>query len=388
MALLLATLSMVSPFSIDSFFPSFPAIAAEYHLSTWQVQQVITAYLIPFSCLTLVHGPLSDALGRRPIVIAGMLIYTLASIGCVLAPTFGVLLLARALQGMAAGIGPTIARAVVRDLYDGPNAQRLMSAMMMIFSIAPAAAPVIGGWIHVAFGWRSVFGFMVVLGVFLSIFTVLVLPETHPASRRTPLHFGKLVRSSWAIARHAEFMLLAFAGALALGAILAYIGSAPAIVMNTWGLGETQFWYLFVPIIGGFMSASFASGRTAGRLGRQRQLRMGLTLMIASAATALVLEFALQGAPRLVQQVLLFGLAFGAQFSFPILTLEMLDLFPHSRGAAASVQSFIALGFISIVMGFVAPLLEGRMLRLDAVALAGALLAFTSWRLAVRRRRT
>jgi DHA1 family bicyclomycin/chloramphenicol resistance-like MFS transporter len=143
-----------------------------------------------------------------------------------------------------------------------------------------------------------------------------------------------------------------------------------------------------VPIIGGFMSASFASGRTAGRLGRQRQLRMGLTLMIASAATALVLEFTLQGAPRLVQQVLLFGLAFGAQFSFPILTLEMLDLFPHSRGAAASVQSFIALGFISIVMGFVAPLLEGRMLRLDAVALAGALLAFTSWRLAVRRRRT
>ena len=133
MALLLATLSMVSPLSVDTFFPSFPAIAEYYHLTEWQVQQLITAYLIPFSCFTLVHGPLSDALGRRPVVIAGLCVYTAASIGCVFAPTFGVLLLARAIQGTAAGIGPTVARAVVRDLYEGPNAQRLMSAMMMIF---------------------------------------------------------------------------------------------------------------------------------------------------------------------------------------------------------------------------------------------------------------
>lgn len=388
MALLLATLSMVSPFSIDSFFPSFPAIAAEYQLTAWQVQQTVTAYLIPFSCLTLVHGPLSDALGRRPMIIAGMLIYTAASVGCVLAPSFGVLLLARALQGMAAGIGPTIARAVVRDLYDGHNAQRLMSAMMMIFSIAPAMAPVIGGWIHVALGWRSVFGFMVLLGVFLSAFSWAALPETHPPAKRTPLHLGQLVRTSWGIASHAEFMLLAVAGALCLGSILAFIGSAPAIVLETWHLGETQFYHLFVPIIGGFMASSFVSNRTAGRLGRPRQLKLGFTLMLGAVTLALGLEL-LHAAPRVAEQVLLFLLAFGAQLIFPILTLEMLDLCPHARGAAASVQSFIALGFTAIIMGFVAPLMHGSLLHLDVFALAGATLGLAAWRgaVALRHRR-
>lgn len=386
MALLLATLSMVSPFSIDTFFPSLPAIAEEYGLTDWQVQQILTAYLVPFACLTLVHGPLSDAIGRRPMIIAGMLIYTAASLGCVLAPSFGVMLLARAVQGMAAGIGPTIARAVVRDLYDGPNAQRLMSAIMMIFSLAPALAPVVGGWIHVALGWRSVFGFMLLMGVFLSVFSWLLLPETHPPERRTPLHFGELVRTSWRIACHRQFMLLAIASALCLGAVLAYIGSAPAIVMRTWGLGETQFHHLFVPVIGGFMLASFASGRLAGRLKRHSQLRLGFGLMIGAAVLALALELLLAPPPRLVQQVLLFALAAGAQLAFPIMTLLMLDIFPEARGAAASVQSFIALGMISVVMGVVAPLLEGSLLRLDLLALGGAVAGGLACRAALRRR--
>ncbi|RYG85261.1 Bcr/CflA family efflux MFS transporter [bacterium] len=380
MALLLATLSMVSPFSIDSFFPSFPAIAAEYGLDTFEVQQVITAYLIPFSCFTLIHGPLSDALGRRPVVIAGMLVYTAATVGCVFAPTFGVLLAARAMQGMAAGIGPTIARAVVRDLYDGPNAQRLMSAMMMIFSLAPAAAPVIGGWIHVWFGWRSVFGLMLVMGVFLTLFTFFVLPETHPPAKRTPLHFGQLARTSFRIARNGQFMLLAISAALTLASILVFIGSAPAIVLETWGLGETQFYHLFVPIIGGFMLSSFVSNRTAGRIARPRQLMFGFAGVLASSLLALALELLPGTPPRGAQQVLLFGLAFGAQFTFPILTLAMLDLYPEVRGSAASMQSFIALTFVSLVMGFVAPLVHGSMLSLDLLAATGGILGFLAWR--------
>ena len=387
MALLLATLSMVSPLSIDTFFPSFPAIAEYYNLTDWQVQQIITAYLIPFSCFTLVHGPLSDALGRRPVVIAGLLIYTAASIGCVFAPTFGILLLARAVQGVAAGIGPTIARAVVRDLYDGPNAQRLMSAMMMIFSVAPAAAPVIGGWIHVTLGWRAVFGMMVLLGIALTIFACFMLPETHPVERRSRLHLGELTRTSWGIARNAHFLWLALSAALCFGAVLTYIGAAPAIVMKTWGLGETQFYALFVPIIGGFMVSSFVSNRTAGRVRRSTQLTIGFSLMLVASVIAVAVELLLPAPPRLLQQLPLFVLAFGAQSTFPILALEMLDLFPDSRGAAASVQSFVALGFISLEMGFLSPLLEGSLLRLAVLAVAGSILAALFWRLGVRRRK-
>src|SRR5207342_3612463 len=193
--LLLASLSMISPLSIDTFLPSFPTIAREFGLSSLEVQQIITAYLLPFACFSLVHGPLSDALGRRQVVIGGLVLYTIGSIGCFIAPTFGTLLACRVLQGTAAGIGPTVARAVVRDAFDGHNAQRLMSSMMLVFSIAPAVAPIIGGWVHVALGWRSVFGMLVVLGAALVLLTSLLLPETHPPEKRTPVHPAALASS-------------------------------------------------------------------------------------------------------------------------------------------------------------------------------------------------
>lgn len=386
MALLLAVLSMVSPLSIDTFFPSFRAISEELHLSSWQAQQTITAYMVPYACFTLVHGPLSDALGRRSMVLAGMLLYTLASIGCVYAPSFALLLVFRMLQGVAAGIGPTIARAVVRDLYEGHQAQRLMSVMMMIFSTAPAIGPIIGGWIHVAFGWRAVFGFMVLVGAALLTATWFGLPETHPQERRSRFHFGQLARTTFAVMRHREFILLAGAGGCAMGAVIAYVGAAPSIVLDQWQLRETQFAWLFVPIISGFILASFISGRVAGRWERHRQLRTGCALLTGAAALFILLLWLLPDSPILMQQLLMFAMAAGAQLVFPILTLEMLDLFPRARGAAASVQSFIALGAGSIVMGIVVPALQSR-LRLLAILSCGlGLCCWSACRLARRTR--
>src|SRR5579871_3149569 len=208
MAVLLAALSMVSPFSIDSFFPSFHTIANYFALSRWAVQQTLTAYMLPLSVMSLVQGPLSDALGRRPVILGGLCIYTLASVGCTLAPSFAVLLLFRALQGLSAGVGMIVGRAVIRDLYDGPHAQRLLSLVTMIFGFAPAVAPVIGGWIHVAFGWRAVFGFMTLVGAALWLSAFLVLPETHPREKRPRLHAGELARTAWGIVSHREFILL------------------------------------------------------------------------------------------------------------------------------------------------------------------------------------
>jgi len=143
LAALLAGLSMLSPFSIDTFFPSFRAISAEFSLSTLEIQQTLTAYLLPYAFMSLVHGPLSDALGRRPVVLAGLVLYAAASLACALAPGFGTLLAFRAMQGMTAGAGFTVSRAIVRDLYEGPQAQRLMALITMIFGLAPAVMPCI-----------------------------------------------------------------------------------------------------------------------------------------------------------------------------------------------------------------------------------------------------
>jgi MFS transporter, DHA1 family, multidrug resistance protein len=163
-ALLLGALSMVSPFSIDTFFPSFHAITAEFHLTPWEIQQTLTAYLVPLAFMSLIQGPLSDSVGRRPVIVFGLMIYSIASLGCAVAPGFAALLAFRVVQGMTAGVGTIVGRAVIRDLHEGAQAQKLMSLVVMVFAFAPAVAPIVGGWIHVTLGWRAVFGFMVMIG--------------------------------------------------------------------------------------------------------------------------------------------------------------------------------------------------------------------------------
>jgi DHA1 family bicyclomycin/chloramphenicol resistance-like MFS transporter len=380
LATLLAGLAMVSPFSIDTFFPSFGAIAAEFDVGAWRLQQTLTVYLVPYGVMALVHGPLSDAFGRRPVVIVGLSLYALASVACALAPGFVTLLAFRAVQGMTAGTGLVIGRAVIRDLYDGPQAQRLMSVVTLIFGVAPAVAPIVGGWIHVASGWRWVFGFMVLVGVVLVLASWLALPETHPPARRVPFHPAALRRTSWRIASHREFVLLALAAGLNFSAVIAFIGAAPAIVLRHWGLTETQFGWLFVPLIAGFMLGALLSGRVAGRLAPQHQVNGGFAISLSAAGTLLVVHALTNAPPIPLQQALLLAMGMGAQLVFPVLTLRMLDLFPEARGAAASVQSFFALMVTSLTMGLMVPALHGSLATLTAGSFGAAATSFLLWR--------
>ncbi|MBV8853708.1 MAG: multidrug effflux MFS transporter [Sinobacteraceae bacterium] len=383
MAVLLAALSMVSPFSIDTFFPSFHSIADYFAINRWAVQQTLTAYMLPLSVMSLVQGPLSDALGRRPVILRGLGIYTLASVGCALAPTFGVLLAFRALQGFSAGVGMIVGRAVIRDLYDGPHAQRLLSVVTMIFGFAPAVAPVIGGWIHVAFGWRAVFGFMTLVGAALWLSALLVLPETHPPEKRPRLHAGELAHTAWSIVSHREFLLLAIAMGANFAAVMSFIGAAPAVVVDHWHLRETQFAYLFIPVIGGIVAGAWASGRMAGRLTHERQTRLGFHLALGAAALMIVALLVLPGIVP-VQQVLLGAIAFGVQLVAPPLTLRMLDLYPLARGSAASVQSCVSIAISALVFGLLSPLLSTSLLTLALGSLCATLTALGLWLLAQR----
>ena len=380
LAVLLAALATVSPFSIDTFFPSFPAIAAQFALNTWQMQQTLTSYLVPFAIMSLVLGPLSDALGRRPIVLVGLAVYSAGSIACAAAPSFAWLLTFRAVQGMSAGVGMAVGRAIVRDLHEGPEAQRLMSTITMIFGIAPAIAPVVGGWIHVAFGWRAVFVFMLCIGVALMIASYLRLPETHPQERRMPLHPVTLARTAWRIASNHEFILLALAAGITLCAMMTYLGAAPAIVLGFWHLTETQFAWLFVPIIAGFMLGAWLSGRLAGRISGRRQTRIGFAVSLASSGLVLALHLAVHPLPIVVQEMLIGIDAMGVQLVMPILALRMLDLFPTARGSAASVQSCVMLLTGSVCIGLAVPALAGSLLYLAAGSFGATLLAFALWR--------
>ena len=177
---LLALLGMFGPFSIDTPFPAFQEMGADLDVSEASMQLVVSAYLGAFAVMSLFHGPLSDAVGRKPVMVTGAAVYALASIGCALAPSLPVLLGFRVLQGMSAGAGTIVSRTVVRDLFEGARAQRLMSTIAMIFGIGPALAPIVGGWLLLLGPWPLVFWFLSLFGTVIALSVLVLLPESHP----------------------------------------------------------------------------------------------------------------------------------------------------------------------------------------------------------------
>ena len=186
LAMLLAGLSTLGPFSIDTYMPSFPAMQVSLHATPMHVQQTLSVYLFCFAIMMLFHGSLSDSFGRRPIIIASLVAFTLTSIACVFAGHINTLIVLRGIQGLSAGAGMIVGRAMVRDLYAGAEAQRLTSQITMMFAISPAIAPIIGGWLHVMFGWPPVFIFMSGLGLLLLILRLQYLPDRHPPLEPPP----------------------------------------------------------------------------------------------------------------------------------------------------------------------------------------------------------
>ncbi|HQY98868.1 MAG TPA: multidrug effflux MFS transporter [Propionicimonas sp.] len=354
---ILAGLGMVGPFSIDTMFPAFVRMGAEWGASELALQQIVSVYLLAFAVMSLVHGPLSDALGRKPVILAGTALYIVASIGCALAPSLPVLLVFRAVQGLSAGAGAIISRAMVRDVFSDAEAQRTMSHIAMIFGLAPALAPVAGGLLLGWTGWRGIFWALAVLGALLLVLVFWFMPETHPAENRSSLKVRELGRSLADVLRDQHGRRLAFTAMFNNGAMFLYISSAPLLVVNLLHLGETDFWILFVPMISGMVFGSWVSGRLAGRMTGSRLATLGYRISLVAAATNLVLTLipATRGLPWTILPLPV--LTFGIALAFPVLTLAMLDLFPNSRGSASSIQNFLALMGNALISAIVAPML-------------------------------
>src|SRR5438445_2452794 len=197
LAVLLAVLGMLGPFSIDTYIPAFSGIAKALDATPVQMQQTLSAYLFGFAFMNLFHGALSDSFGRRPVVLVGIAMFTLASIGCAMSQTIGQLVLFRGLQGLSTGAGIVVSRAVIRDMFPPAEAQRVMSQVTIYFGIAPAVAPIIGGWVFVHLGWHSVFWFLTGVGVVLWLANFRMLPETLHPTQRQAFNAHNLMRGYW-----------------------------------------------------------------------------------------------------------------------------------------------------------------------------------------------
>jgi len=356
MALLLAALSALGPFSIDTYLPSFPEMAATLGATQIEVQQTLSAYLIPFAAMALWHGAISDALGRRRVILWALALFAIASAGCVFATKIEHLWLLRAAQGISAGAGIVIGRAIVRDLYDGAAAQRLMSHVAITFALAPAIAPVIGGWLHSWFGWRSVFVFLTLLTAVLWLVSWRWLPETLPPEKRQSLHPRYLARTYARVLTTPSFLTATAALACNFCGFFIYVLSAPMFLMEHLGVSERAFLWLFGPAMIGLMTGSWLSARLAGRLTPLQCIARGYAVMAAAALFNLTLSHALPpGLPWSVAP--LFVYTTGMALAMSALTLLGLDPFARERGLAASCQTFLQSGTNGLVAGLIAPLL-------------------------------
>lgn len=366
LAVLLAVLGMLGPFSIDTYIPAFANIARSLGASPVEMQQTLSAYLFGFAFMNLLHGPMSDSFGRRPVILWGLAAFTLASAGCALSQNIGQLVFFRAMQGLSTGAGIVVSRAVIRDLFPPAKAQKMMSQVTIYFGVAPAIAPIVGGWLSYHFGWHSIFWFLTAVGVVLWTTNFKLLPETLHLTQRQPFEVRHLMRGYWQLGGSLRFVLLALASGVPFNGMFLYVLSAPAFLGDVLQLEPTQFFWFFVLTISGIMAGALISGRMAGKVAPKTQIRYGFVVMLSIAIINLLANYFFKAhALWALLPVAIF--AFGWALMVPVVTLLVLDLHPERRGMASSLQAFIGSTANGLVAGLIAPLVMH-----SALALAGA----------------
>lgn len=364
----LAALAALAPFAIDTYLPAFHAMGADLAASDVHIQQSLAVYLLPYALMTLWHGAISDSIGRIATIKWGLSVFVLASIGCALAPNVETLWFFRALQGASGGAGNTVARAMVRDLFEGAQAQRVMATIQMLFGIAPAVAPMIGGAL-LGFSWQSIFVFLAIYAAISLWAAVKFLPETMPPEKRLKLSAKNVLTSYKTIFGDAEFAKLCIALAAVFSAFFIYVLGSPMFLGKLLGLSPQQYAYLFVPTVAGMILGSYLAKRAAGQYSAKQVLNAAYAWMFAVVLLNLAICYWLPAKPIYnILPIALFNV--GMALVMPIISLAALDRHPKIRGTAASGQAFAQMLFSTVSAGIIVPLVWGSVFSLACTMLA------------------
>lgn len=334
---LLASISAAGPVTMNIYLPTLPRVQADFGTTVAGMNATVSLALVAFAIGILVHGPLSDRYGRRPVIIAGLLIFALGNLLCLLAPSLGVLLAGRIVQALGTSAGLVVARAMLGDLYGREGMARMLAYLTMVMVVGPTTAPLVGGLVTEAFGWHGVFALLLAANLLILAFTWRHLPETRPPEARDRGSPG-LARDSLAMVRQPAFAGFALQAAVIYAVFLTFISIAP-YVMVALGHSSTEYgsWYLLVAI--GYFIGNWVVTRHATRLGLQRLIAMGVTIQLVSglAGAALVLAGFWHPAAIFIPMGVL-GL--GQGLALPNINASAVSLAPHTPGAASSVLGF------------------------------------------------
>ncbi|MFQ5972891.1 MAG: multidrug effflux MFS transporter, partial [Alphaproteobacteria bacterium] len=332
----------VSILSTDLYAPSLPHLPAFFATDAETVQLTMSLNVAAFALALLVHGPLADRFGRRPVLLLGLIAFAATSLAAAVATTVGELILARVVMGLAASVEAVVALAIIRDLYDEAGAVRVLAAYGMAIAVAPAVGPVVGGYVHVLFGWRA--NFLLLTGLILVVVSLSwrFLPETAPAKDRTALRPERLLSGYLRLALTRRFMGGAFASGATYGGLFAFITAGPFVLIDRLGVATQHYGLLYAILVGAYFLGSLAANRAAQLMRITGLLRLGLAITTVG-GIALPLVVAVAEAPWTIttaMSVFTFGL--GLIFaSAPVVALEASE---HGAGLTAAMLSAIEMG--------------------------------------------
>ncbi|WP_415258435.1 multidrug effflux MFS transporter [Thauera phenylacetica] len=378
LAVLVVALTSLGPLSTDFYLPALPAIARALHTDSAGVQLTLSVYLLGFGAGQLLVGPLSDRFGRRPVMLWGMLVFLLSTLACVFAESLAVLVGARLLQAFGACAGPVLGRAVVRDLYGPAESARMLSHVSTATALAPLLAPLFGGWLTAAWGWRATFVVLAVYAVLLMLAVAMLLRETNRHPDADAMRPGRMLANYRTLLADPAYRGALLIGCGAFAALFAFISGSPFVFIEHFGLSPQQMGLAFGLNVTGFMIGSTLSARHSRRLGPARLIRYGV--WIGAACGVLLAALAYAGPQHLAAVMLpMWGVTAAIGLILPNATALGLAGYPRMAGAAASLMGFVQMG-----LGAGAGMLVGHGVQHGTAALgltvaAGMLFALAAW---------
>jgi DHA1 family bicyclomycin/chloramphenicol resistance-like MFS transporter len=384
-ALVLGLITAIGPFAIDMYLPALPAIGVALHADVHAVQMSLLAFFISFAVSQIVYGPASDIFGRKRPLYVGIALFVVGSVGCALAPDIGWLIVFRFVQGMGAGAPIVVPRAVVRDLHTGVEATKLMSLLMLVFSVSPILAPLIGSMIIDAAGWRAIFWTVTAIGAIGLLLTAVSLQETRAPEQRLSSDVGSTLRAFWLLLRDGRFIGLTAIGGFGMAAFFIYLANSSFVLIEHYGLTPRQYSLAFSVNAASFIGVSQFAGKLAERYGLTRVVSIAATGFAASMCVLLALNLA--GIDRLDVMVLMLLIGFGF-LGLVVPTTAVMGLDDHGEiaGAASALMGTLQLVLGALMMAGMSAFVDGTARPMVVgIAVASVLaLVLTRWTLHAR----
>jgi len=353
MILMLAAITSAGPVTLNMYVPALPAIQSAFRVSVAEAQTTLSVALVSFAIGILVYGPLSDRFGRRPIALWGLAIYVLGSTLCVLAPTLEFLVMGRVIQSLGAAAGLVVARATVGDLYPREKMARMIAFLTMVTVVGPTVSPILGGYLTAFWGWRSIFGFLLIVGCALFVLAWRQLPETrltHAAGSSA----GAIARATFALLRKPAFAAYLLQSGVIFSVFMAFISVMPYVMVDALQRPPTEYGAYYLLLAVGYFSGNWSVTRLSGRLGVQRLMLAGILLAAAAVLTAAAVVVLFDWWHPLAIFLPIMVMGVGQGMALPNITAAAVSLAPRNTGAASSL-----LGFSQQVVGAVSVQLMG-----------------------------